>query len=320
MQKSRDFVERAYLPDMEMIGRAYRAEALAGHGGGVSNYLSFGGLSLSEQSWDARSYLLPRGAVYDRDLSTVHPVDAMKIAEEVAHSWYTYPGNQTALHPLRGQTTPAYEGFEADGTLKTTGGYSWVKSPRYDGRPMEVGPLARMIVAYAAGKPEVRAIMDDFTTRIGAPFSFWYSTVGRTVARALETKVVGDYVPTLLGGLINSVKAGDDRFFNRYTAKDGEGYGMGEAPRGSLSHWLVVKDGKVENYQAIVPSTWNAGPKDARGNRGPYEAALVGQPMADPEMPLEVVRTIHSFDPCLACAVHVLNRQGEEIARFEVEV
>ena len=320
MQKSMDFVERAYLPDMEMIGNAYREEALAGYGAGVPNYMSFGGLSLSEGGWDGRNYLLPRGIVKDRDLSTVDPVDAMKIGEEVAHSWYTYDGGETSLHPLRGQTNPAYEGFEADGTLKTTGGYSWVKSPRYDGMPVEVGPLARMIVGYAAGQPEIRAVMDDYTAKLGVPFEFFYSTVGRTVARALETKVVGDYIPTLLGNLINNVKGGDDRFFNRYDAKDGEGYGMGEAPRGSLSHWLVVQDGVVENYQAIVPSTWNAGPRDARGQRGAYEAALVGQPMADPESPLEVVRTIHSFDPCLACAVHVLNRKGEEIAYYEVEV
>jgi len=320
MQKSMDFVQRAYLPDMELIGLRYRDEALAGHGGGVRNYMSFGGMSLNEQPWDRRSYLLPRGIVLGRDLSTVHPVDAAKIGEEVAHSWYTYSGGQTSLHPLQGQTNPAYEGFDSDGTLKTGGGYSWVKSPRYDGNPVEVGPLARMLVGYAAGSEPVRTVMDDYTRKLGVPFEFWYSTVGRTVARGLETKVVGDAVPALLGGLIASVKGGDDRFFNRYTAKDGQGYGMGEAPRGSLSHWLVVRNGTVENYQAIVPSTWNAGPKDSRGQRGPYEAALVGQPMADPTMPLEVVRTIHSFDPCLACAVHVLNRDGEEIAHYEVEV
>jgi quinone-reactive Ni/Fe-hydrogenase large subunit len=320
MQKSMDFVQRAYMPDMEMLGRRYGEEALAGHGGGVRNYMSFGGLSMSEQAWDNRAYLLPRGIVLDRDLSTVHPVDADKIGEEVAHSWYTYSGGESSLHPLRGQTNPAYEGFNDDGTLKTEGGYSWVKSPRYDGHAVEVGPLARMIVAYASGNEAVMSAMDAYTGKLGVPFEFWYSTVGRTVARALETQVIGDHVPALIGGLVNNVKGGDERFFNRYDARDGEGYGMGEAPRGSLSHWLVVRDGTVANYQAIVPSTWNAGPKDSRGQRGAYESALVGQPMADPTMPLEVVRTIHSFDPCLACAVHVLNRDGEEIAHYEVEV
>jgi Ni,Fe-hydrogenase I large subunit len=320
MQQSMDFVMRAYLPDMEMIGRAYRAEALAGHGGGLGNYMSAGAMNLTEGAYDRRSFLLPQGIVWDKDVSRVDPLDAMKIGEEVAHSWYTYSGGQTSLHPLEGQTNPAYEGLNPDGTLKTAGGYSWVKSPRYDSKPVEVGPLARMMVGYAAGDPKVRELMDGYTRKIGVPFSFFHSTVGRTVARALETQLVGEYIPTLLGGLIGNVKAGDDRFFNRYEAKDGRGFALGEAPRGMLSHWLVVENGSVKNYQAIVPTTWNASPKDSRGVRGAYESALVGQPMHDPTLPLEVVRTVHSFDPCLACAVHVLNRNGEELSSFEVEV
>jgi quinone-reactive Ni/Fe-hydrogenase large subunit len=320
MQKSMDFVERAYLPDLQLIGERYQGEALAGHGGGLGNYMSFGAMSLNEQPWDRRAFFLPAGLVRDRDLTTVHAVDPMKIGEEVAHAWYTYSGNATSLHPLQGQTQPAYEGLEPDGSLKTSGGYSWVKAPRYDGMPVEVGPLARLLVAYAGGHAAVRAAMDGYVDRLGVPFEFWYSTVGRTVARGLETKVVGDHIPVLIGQLVAGVKGGDDRFVNRYTAKDGQGWAMAEAPRGSLSHWLTVKGGAVDNYQAIVPSTWNASPKDGREQRGAYEASLVGQPMADAAQPLEVVRTIHSFDPCLACAVHVLNRDGEEIARFEVEV
>jgi len=320
MQKSMDFVMRAYLPDMELLGRRYGDEALAGHGGGLRNYMSFGGMSLNEQPWDRRAFFLEPGLVRGRDLSTVETIDPMQIGEEVAHSWYTYAGGDTSLHPLRGETTPAYDGFNPDGTLKTDNGYSWVKAPRYDGTPVEVGPLARFIVAYAAGNEAVQQVMDDYTSRLGVPFDFWYSTVGRTVARALETKVVGDYIPTMIGELTANVAGGDERFFNRYTAQDGEGWAMGEAPRGSLSHWLVVRNGKVDNYQAVVPTTWNASPKDGRDQRGAYEAALVGQPMADPSQPLEVIRTIHSFDPCLACAVHILNRDGEEIATYEVEV
>jgi len=320
MQKSMDFVERAYLPDLELIGRRYRTEALAGEGGGLRNYMSFGAMALDEQPWERRAHLLPAGLIMDRDLSTVHSVDPMKIAEEVTHSWYTYEGGNDALHPLDGQTNPAYEGLNADGTLKTEGGYSWVKSPRYDGMPVEVGPLARMLIAYASGDEAVRTIMDDYTNKIGVPFDFWYSTVGRTIARGLETKVIGDAVPGLVSKLTGNVASGDDRFYNRFEVKDGPGWAMGEAPRGSLSHWLTVENGQVSNYQAIVPSTWNASPKDGREQRGAYEAALVTQPMADPTRPLEVVRTVHSFDPCLACAVHILNRNGEEIASFEVEV
>lgn len=320
MSKAADFVERAYLPDLELLGDRYRAEALAGEGGGLGNYMSFGAMALDEQPWDRSTFFLQPGLVLDRDLGTVHEVDPMRIGEEVAHAWYSYEGGEDSLHPLQGETTPAYEGFAEDGTLKTEGGYSWIKSPRYDGMPVEVGPLARFMVAYAGGNEDVRSLMDGFTDALGVPFDFWYSTVGRTVARGLETKLVADHVPALIDELTGNVGSGDDRFYVRYDARDGEGWAMGEAPRGSLSHWLTVENERVANYQAIVPSTWNASPKDGREQRGAYEAALVGQPMADPSRPLEVVRTVHSFDPCLACAVHVLNRNGEEIAQHEVEV
>ncbi len=298
----------------------YAQEALAGEGGGLRNYMSFGAMALDEQPWERRAHLLPAGLITDRDLGTVHTVDPMKIAEEVTHSWYTYDGGSDALHPLDGQTNPSYEGLNGDGTLKTEGGYSWIKSPRYDGMPVEVGPLARMLIAYASGDEAVRAIMDGYIAKLDVPFDFWYSTVGRTVTRGLETKIIGDFVPSLVANLTGNVARGDDRFYNRFDAKDGPGWAMGEAPRGSLSHWLTVENGNVSNYQAIVPSTWNASPKDGREQRGAYEAALVTQPMSDPTRPLEVVRTVHSFDPCLACAVHILNRDGEEIASFEVEV
>jgi quinone-reactive Ni/Fe-hydrogenase large subunit len=319
MKQSLDFVERAYLPDLDLIGERYREEALAGHGGGVPNYLSFGTLPQDEQPFDRRAFYLPPGIIEGRDLSRVHPVDPMKIGEEVAHAWYTYSGGATSLHPLQGQTTPAYTGFKADGTLDTSRGYSWVKSPRYDGKAMEVGPLARLLVAYASGHEAVVSAMDATTSRLGVPFEFWYSTLGRTVARGVETKVVGDYLPSLISGLVENVKS-DERFFTRYTAKDGQGFALGEAPRGALSHWVTVRNGVVDNYQAIVPTTWNASPKDGREARGAYEASLVGQPLADPTQPLEVIRTVHSFDPCLACAVHVLNRNGEELAHYEIAV
>ncbi len=320
MQQAMDFVQRAYLPDLKLLGDRYRDEGLAGHGAGLRNYMSFGAMSENEQPWDRRSFLLPPGLILDRDLSTVHTIDPMKIGEEVAHAWYSYPDGETSLHPLQGQTNPAYEGFEADGSLKTSGGYSWVKSPRYDGTPVEVGPLARMLIAYASGHEGIRNAMDSYTEGLGVPFEFWYSTLGRTVARGIETQVVGDEIPTLIGNLVANVAGGDERFFSRYTAKDGQGWAMAEAPRGSLSHWITVRDGQIENYQAIVPTTWNASPKDGREQRGAYEASLVGQPLADPTQPLEVVRTVHSFDPCMACAVHVLNREGEELAQHEVAV
>lgn len=320
VQKSMDFVDRAYLPDLALLSERYKDEALAGYGGGLSNYMSFGALPLDERPWERRAHVFPRGLVRDRDLSTVHPLDPMKIGEEVAHAWYRYSNHQSSLHPLQGETTPNYTGLNADGTLQVERGYSWLKSPRYDGLAVEVGPLARLIVGYAAGSEPIRAIMDDFIDRQGVPFAFYYSTLGRTVARGLETVLIGQKVGDFIAELTGNVSRGDERFFSRYTPRDGEGWAMGEAPRGSLSHWLQVRDNLVANYQAIVPSTWNASPKDSREQRGAYEASLVGQPLANPEQPLEILRTVHSFDPCMACAVHVLNRQGEEITRFEVEV
>ncbi len=320
MKQSMDFVERAYLPDLKLLSERYQDEALAGHGGGLRNYMSFGALPLNERPWEQRSFFLPAGLVLDRNLQVVQDIDPMKISEEVTHAWYTYSGSQVALHPLQGQTNPEYSGLNADGSLKTEGGYSWIKAPRYDGTAVEVGPLARYFVAYAAGNEAVRSSMDSFVEDLGVPFDFYYSTVGRTVVRGLETKLVGDKIADFLAELTHNVSRGEERFFSRHDMRDGDGWGMAEAPRGSLSHWLTIRNGLVENYQAIVPSTWNAGPRDSLGQRGAYEASLLGQPLAAPEQPLEVIRTVHSFDPCLACAVHILNRKGQELSRHLVEV
>lgn len=315
-----DFVERAYLPDLVMMGQRYKAEALRGDGSGLKNYMSFGGMPLDEEPWPQRSFVFPRGIVLNRDLSQVLPVDPMKVGEEITHSWYTYEGSEASLNPLQGQTNPNYTGLNADGTLKVEEKYSWLKSPRYDGTPMEVGPLARFVVGYAAGDEPIKKLMDGYLGRVGAPFSFFYSTLGRTVARGLETKLIADKTPELVNELIGNVSKGDERFFAEFRMKDSEGYSLAEVPRGSLSHWVRIKGGRIENFQAVVPSTWNASPKDGREQMGAYEASLVGQALANPEQPLEVLRTVHSFDPCLACAVHLIDLEGNEISRFKVEV
>jgi quinone-reactive Ni/Fe-hydrogenase large subunit len=315
-----DFVDSAYMPDLKMLAQTYKDEALAGHGGGIANYLSFGSLPLDDERWEDRTTYLPRGIIRGRDLGTVEDVDPAKIVEEVAHSWYTYDGDQTALNPLQGQTNPDYTGLNEDGTLKVDGKYSWLKTPRYDGLPMEVGPLARMLVGYASGQGDIKQAMDGFASDLGLPFEFWYSTVGRTVARGLETKLVAAKAHDFLNELIANVSSGDERFFSDYTASDGEGWSLTDVPRGSLSHWVRVEGGRIENFQAVVPSTWNASPRDGQGQIGAYEAALIGQPLADPEQPLEVLRTIHSFDPCMACAVHLLDADGAELAKVKVEV
>jgi len=320
LKQVQDFVDRAYLPDLVMMGTRYKDEALRGDGGGLRNYKSVGGLPLDEKAWEERQFYFSRGLVVNRDLTKVLPIDHQKIVEEVAHSWYSYEGQQTGLHPFEGQTNPQYTGLEANGRLKVEGKYSWLKSPRYDGMPVEVGPLARFIVAYAARREPVQKLMDGYTSRIGAPFSFWYSTLGRTVARGLESKLLADYLPTLINDLVANVSRGDERFFTAHAPKDGDGFSMSEVPRGSLSHWVRVRNGRIENFQAVVPSTWNASPRDSKGQVGAYEAALIGQRLADPQKPLEILRTIHSFDPCLACAVHLLDPKGQELAHLKVQV
>jgi quinone-reactive Ni/Fe-hydrogenase large subunit len=320
LKQAQDFIDRAYLPDLVMMGTRYKDEALRGDGAGLKNYMSVGGLPLDEEEWENRRFLFPKGLILNRDLSKVLPIDPMKITEEIAHSWYTYEGDQVALHPFEGQTNPQYTGLEADGKLKVEGKYSWLKSPRYDGIAVEVGPLARFIVGYAAGSEPIKKLMDGYTARIGVPFKFWYSTLGRTVARGLETKLLADFVPTLVNDLVTNVSKGDERFFTPYLPKDGDGFSLSEVPRGSLSHWVRIRNGRIENFQAVVPSTWNASPKDSKGQVGAYEAALTGQKLADPKKPLEILRTIHSFDPCLACAVHLLDPKGQEIAHLKITV
>jgi Ni,Fe-hydrogenase I large subunit len=320
-QQVKDFIERAYLPDLVMLGERYAEEALAGYGGGLSDYLSAGALPLDTEPWETRQLYYPRGVVLERDLTTLHPVDPMKIAEEVTHAWYSYAqDDSTLLHPYQGETNPHYTGFSPDGTLKVEEKYSWIKAPRYDGRAMEVGPLARLIVGYAAGHQGIQSAMNSLVERLGVPFEFWYSTVGRTVARGLNAQLIADQAPVFLHQLAGNVARGDERFFTSYQVRDGEGFSATEASRGILSHWVRVRGRTVEHFQAVVPSTWNAGPRDAKGQRGAYEASLRGQPVHDPRLPLEILRTIHSFDPCIACAVHLLNPEGEEIARFKVEV
>jgi len=320
LKQAQDFIDRAYLPDLVMMGTRYKDEALRGDGGGLKNYMSVGGLPLDEEEWENRRFLFPKGLILNRDLSRVLSIDPMKITEEIAHSWYTYEGDQAALHPFEGQTNPQYTGLEADGKLKVEGKYSWLKSPRYDGIAVEVGPLARFIVGYAAGSEPIKKLMGGYTARIGVPFKFWYSTLGRTVARGLETKLLADFVPTLVNDLVTNVSKGDERFFTPYLPKDGDGFSLSEVPRGSLSHWVRIRNGQIENFQAVVPSTWNASPKDSKGQVGAYEAALTGQKLADPKKPLEILRTIHSFDPCLACAVHLLDPKGQEIAHLKITV
>ena len=323
--KARLFVEQVYLPDVLAVAPFYLE--WAGMGEGLGNFLAYGDFPLtdSHSSDDPGELFLPRGVILNRDLSTVHPMDHQKIAEYITHSWYTYDDESQAKHPWEGETRPNYTGpnppYEF---LNTDEKYSWIKAPRYDDKPMEVGPLARMLVAYASGHERVKYWVDAALGALGVGPEILFSTLGRTAARCIESVVMSEQLVNWTDELAANIGSGDvrihelDHWEPETWPEEAHGWGWTEAPRGALAHWVHIKDGKIENYQAVVPSTWNASPRDANGQPGAYEASLVGTPVADPEQPIEILRTIHSFDPCMACAVHVLDPDGQEIVQVKI--
>jgi hydrogenase large subunit len=249
------------------------------------------------------------------------------VQEFVAHSWYDYAGGkQKGLHPYAGETTLNYTGPKPPyEQLDVAGGYSWLKSPRWRGKVVEVGPLARLVMLYATGHEPTKALADHALKTLDLPLDAIFSTLGRTAARTIESKVLADQMTGWLDRLIANIKAGDLSVQNaalwdpKTWPREAKGVGFMEAPRGALAHYVVIKDGRIDNYQAVVPSTWNAGPRDAAGQPGPYEAALMDRhQLHDAKQPLEIQRTIHSFDPCIACAVHVVDPQGDELTRLQV--
>jgi hydrogenase large subunit len=325
LQRGLEFVEQVYIPDVLAVAPFYLD--WAGIGGGLENYLCYGDLPTHGFS-DIGSFKFPRGAILGRDLSKVHEVDPKDdtgVQEFIDHSWYEYSG-EGGKHPWQGETKlkysgpkPPYEHLDVDAK------YSWLKTPRWKGHAMEVGPLARMLVGYASGHPEIKEAVTEALAALNAGPEALFSTLGRTAARAIESKLAARWGLEFFDQLIANVKAGDTRTFTKERwepstwPSEARGVGCSEAPRGALAHWLVIKDRKIENYQLVVPSTWNASPRDGKGQRSAYEASLIGTPVHDPQQPLEIIRTIHSFDPCLACAVHLYEDQ-KEIARHELLV
>jgi hydrogenase large subunit len=313
IHRMREFVDQVYLPDTLAIAGFYKDWAAQGEG--LGNFLCYGDFP-EKGIGDEKTFLVPRGVILDRDLSTIHEVDLhdpTQIQEFVAHAWYDYSGGrEQGLHPYDGETKLAYTGPEPPYQhLDVEQGYSWLKSPRWKGKAVEVGPLARMLMMYASGHAQAKELVEMTLSRLDVPVQALYSTLGRTAARTLETKVFVDAMQGWYDQLIANIKAGDTRTFNEKLwephtwPRTAKGAGFMEAPRGALGHWIVIEDGKIANYQAVVPSTWNAGPRDPQGQPGAYEAALAGHVLADPARPIEILRTIHSFDPCIACAVHV---------------
>ncbi|MEA2094745.1 MAG: nickel-dependent hydrogenase large subunit [Pseudomonadota bacterium] len=327
ISKMRTFVDQVYIPDLLAIAGFYKDWGSRGEG--LGNFLTYGDFPEKGMD-DPSSYMIPGGAILDRDLSTIHEVDmnaADEIQEQVAHSWYDYSGGKDeALHPYDGETNLNYTGPKPPyGHLDVEQSYSWLKSPRWKGHAMEVGPLARVLMLYASGHEPTRELANMTLNKLDVPIEALFSTLGRTAARGLETKIIGDMMQTWYDNLVVNIKAGDTRTFNEALwdpsswPKQAQGVGFMEAPRGALAHWIVIEDNKISNYQAVVPSTWNAGPRDAEGQPGAYEAALAdNHVLHDPEQPLEILRTIHSFDPCIACAVHVTDPDGEELVKVKV--
>jgi hydrogenase large subunit len=327
IQKMRDFVDQVYVPDTLAIASFYKDWFERGEG--VGNFMTYGDFP-EKGMGDPSSWLIPSGVILNRDLSTIHPIDMNapdEIQEFVSHSWYDYSGGKNGgLHPYDGQTNLNYTGPKPPyDQLDVEQSYSWLKSPRWKGHVMEVGPLARVLMLYAKGHEPTKALADMALGKLGVPLTAMFSTLGRTAARTLETKIIADQMMIWLDNLVANIKAGDlsvhnDKLWDPSTwPKEARGVGFMEAPRGALAHWIVIKDGKIDNYQAVVPSTWNAGPRDADGKPGPYEAALMDRhQLFDPKQPLEIQRTIHSFDPCIACAVHVVDPDGEELLQLQV--
>jgi len=306
------------------------------YGRGVDNYLAVPDLP---QDTKGEVFDIPGGTIFGGDLSTVKPIKKFgdeyfvkNVVENITHAWYK--GDWTR-HPWDEETVPDYTGMPG-GYVNPEGKYSWTKAPRFKNGnsyvPMQVGPLAQVLVGYAQGHKLIRKYTDDALDLLktvlsvigessdGVDINALQSTPGRHIARAIRAKVLSDLALKQWEQLVDNIGRGDLEIYNPPSYRKGEikGCGFHEAPRGTLSHWTVIENGKIKNYQAVVPSTWNSSPRDDKGQRGPYEASLIGNPLAIPEKPLEVLRTVHSFDPCIACAVHMIDPEGNEITKVKV--
>jgi len=301
LRKLQDFVDNVYIPDVIAVAGAYID--YAGIGAGCGNLLSYGAYDqeTANPDYTTRRRLFKQGTV-SADLK-YQPLDANKITEHVKHSWYE--DSISGLQPANGDTKPRYD---------KAGAYSWMKAPRYDNKVYEVGPLSRLAVTYASGDPAVKSLVDGALAKLGAPASALFSVLGRHLARALCCKHLAENVEKWLF----EIKPGEPAYLPYEIPNESSGMGLTEGSRGALGHWIQIKDKKIANYQCVVPTTWNGSPRDDNGNPGPIEQALIGTKIRDEKNPFEIVRIVRAFDPCIACAVHVIKPEGEELARLEV--
>ena len=317
----RDFIHNVYNVDVAAVAAFYPEWTKIG--AGLTNYLAAPDFPLDAKG---TQFATPGGYVKAGDLNGFRPITKFGdeflgkgVEESVKHSWYK--GGKGALHPYKSDTIPEYTDFQADGK------YSWVKSPTFYGEPAQVGPLARVVCAVASKHEPTLAYLTKMTDTIKAvgkfdvPLAALHSTLGRHAARSVMCSVQADILADQWQKLMENLAKGDLATFNKPTFPQGEisGFGFHEAPRGILSHWVVIENGKIKNYQAVVPTTWNAAPRNEKDAAGPYEASLIGTPIANPEQPLEVLRTVHSFDPCLACAIHVVDTRQREVVKVKVQ-
>ena len=324
-KKGVEFIENAYEADVIMVAKVFKDEPSVTASAGVMNFMAHQEMQLNQNE-----FLFDTGIIYNGDLSKVFGINEDLITEEATHAWYE---NNEPLHPYDGKTNPKYTGFRDMDTIgmngekvhskviDENGKYTWIKSPRYDGKAMEVGPLACILISYAKGNKKIVPLVDEFLEKTGLPKSALFTALGRTAARMLQAKAIAKYGLEAFNTLIENLKVDQDTYTSYKIDKDKEYKGrfIGDVPRGMLSHWIRIKNGVVENYQAVVPSTWNAGPVDSKGELGPYEASLVGLKVADLTQPLEIIRIIHSFDPCIACAVHVMDKKGNDLGIYKVD-
>ncbi len=333
IDRSLEFIDNVLIPDIVAVGSFYKGWL---YGGGLSgkSVLSYGDIPDKANDYSPANLMMPSGAIIDGKLTEVHPVDLrdpQQIQEFVPHSWYSYPDEAKGLHPWDGITEPNYQlGARSKGTrtnieeIDESAKYSWIKAPRWRGHAMEVGPLARYVVGYASGHEEITDQLTSVLRALDVPVDALFSTLGRTAARALEAQWAARKQRYFMDKLMANIKAGDtatanvEKFDPQTWPKEVKGVGFTEAPRGALAHWIKIKDTKIDNYQCVVPTTWNGSPRDKDGNIGAFEASLMNTKVERAEEPVEILRTLHSFDPCLACSTHVMGPDGEELATIKV--
>jgi quinone-reactive Ni/Fe-hydrogenase large subunit len=308
IKEAKEFIDRAYLPDAKLLASAYRDEIKAGVGRANGNFMSVGGYE-----FEGEQRLFCNGIIYGHDFENIEEFDEKKVTEEVDRAWYE--GDKVF-----------YTDLNEDGTLKTEKNddkYSWIKAPRYDGKVMETGPLARVIISYKKDNILIKSFVDEFLEDTDLELIDLSTTVGRNAARAIETGYICEYIFKLVSRLIQNIKYYDTDTWTKYDfeklPRDAKGSVFLEVPRGTLSHFVNIKEQKIDNYSVIAPTTWNATPKNFDGLRGAYEEALIGVKIEDTSKPLEVLRVIHSFDPCLACAVHIIDTKGKELSKYKIK-